>query len=144
MITFGHFRRLQVSKYSNSFINCIIRGQKIVFVGKVLQRLTYHDYLTNPLDRPWPKSIKIVSVVLYFIYKIIGKLLSHGPNILKRNLKTHPLHGTMKRLFFSYANSVASDLFIFSYEDALDTCANENISYFSLFHLFFISLNYLT
>ena len=109
------------------------KNEKTVFVGKVLQRLTYHDYLTNPLDRPWPKSIKIVSVVLYFIYKVIGKLLSHGPNILKRNLKTHPLHGTLKRLFFSYANSVASDLFIFAYEGTLDTCANKGISYFNLF-----------
>ena len=71
------------------------------FTSKVMQRFVFHDYIINPLCKPWRTTIKIMSLVLLFIHKLMSKRLSHGKYILVQNSKKSNIHKAFKNIFYT-------------------------------------------
>ena len=71
------------------------------FTSKVMQRFVLHDYIVNPLLKPWRVTIKIMSLVLLFIHRLMSKRLSHGKYILAQNSKKTNIHKAFKNIFYS-------------------------------------------
>ena len=60
------------SSYPNT--DKIITAFRPLFVHRVKERLEYHEYLVNPIEKPWATSIKILSIVIHFVNKVKGKI----------------------------------------------------------------------
>ena len=54
----------------------VITAFRPLFVHRVKERLDYHEYLVNPIEKPWAISIKILSIVIHFINKVKRKISS--------------------------------------------------------------------
>ena len=59
------------------------------FVNKVMERLEFSQYLLNPLDNPWKRSVRIMAIVYYFIHKIISKAVAGGTPTESRWISIH-------------------------------------------------------
>ena len=46
-----------------------------VFIKKVQERFEFHQYLVNPIERPWSISVRTMSIALHFIRQILLKRL---------------------------------------------------------------------
>ena len=53
-----------------------IMANNIVFVKKVSERLKFHEYLVNPIKRPWSVSVRTLSIVFHFIRQTLLKRLA--------------------------------------------------------------------
>ena len=63
------------SNYSScSNTDKMITAFRPLFVHRVKERLDYHEYLVNPIEKPWAISVKILSIVIHFINKIKRKI----------------------------------------------------------------------
>ena len=50
-----------------------------IFINKVKDRFAFHEYLVNPIERPWSVSVRTMSIVLHFIRQILlWRLQSKG------------------------------------------------------------------
>ena len=51
--------------------NAIVLINNPTFVQKVKQRFDFHEYLVNPLSRPWTSSIRVLAIALHFIRRTL-------------------------------------------------------------------------
>ena len=107
-------------------------GKVSAFAGKVLERITYSNYLINPLVYPWTKTVKIMSVVLLFLYRTMQKRLSHGPYLLKENQRTCNLRTVFKNLFLDNSSTPQYPTNLMCHFDQI-LPEKTNITYFNVF-----------
>ena len=48
------------------------------FVGKLAERFQFQTYLVNPVKRPWSAAVRIMSIALHFISRLINKKLKNS------------------------------------------------------------------
>ena len=79
--TFGAFletnepTKIQNNPDKQTSINEAITVFNQTYVSRVTERLQHHSYLVNPLNMPWPRAVRVMSILLNFIHKIIIKRL---------------------------------------------------------------------
>ena len=75
-------------KYSSISQETTITAFRPIFVHKVKERLEFSQYLVNPIEKPWGTSIKIMSIVINFVNKVIQRINAKVSSKLeKSNLK---------------------------------------------------------
>merc|ERR1712243_462080 len=63
------------------------------FKNRVKERFEFHEYLINPLEKPWSHTIRVLSIVLNFIRRIIMKKIEKNAMISTKNTLIVRDHG---------------------------------------------------
>ena len=79
------------------------------FKNRVKERFEFHEYLINPLEKPWSHTIRVLSIVLNFIRRIIVKKIEKNAMISTKNTLTD-------------WQSIHQRIFCSEYEPALQDC----------------------
>ena len=74
------------SSEPRSDIDATVLINNPTFVQRVKQRFDFHEYLVNPLSRPWTSAIRILAIALHFIRKLLmrrigSKSVSESPRM---------------------------------------------------------------
>ena len=56
-------------------------------VEKVTDRFSFHEYLVNPIEKPWSVSVRTMSVILHFLRKILLRRLAAADSLYSRSWK---------------------------------------------------------
>ena len=80
------------------------------FQNKVTERFEFNDYLINPLSKTWSQSIRILSMVLHFVRKLIIKKIQRNTITTMQSSLTdwQAIH---QRIFCSEHEPVLQDCF---------------------------------
>ena len=79
------------------------------FKNKVKERFEFHEYLINPLEKPWSHTIRVLSIALNFIRRIIVKKIEKNAISSTTNTLTD-------------WQSIHQRIFCAAYEPALQDC----------------------
>ena len=58
------------------------------FKNKIKERFDFHEYLLNPLEKPWTHNIRVLSIVLNFLRRIILDRIEKNAMNLSQNTLT--------------------------------------------------------